>query len=315
MALTNMRAAPGFVIAVLGLAVALVGQQVQINPRSRTAEVTGDGPAAPDLRADTSLVLIPVAVTDEINRPITGLERENFRLLEDKVPQTISSFAMEDEPVALCLVFDASGSMGDALKEARQAASYFFRESNPGDQFCLVEFSDSPRLTVPLTDDPAHIRTELLMTKAKGSTALIDGVILGLQQLRKSKLSRRALVLVSDGGDNRSRYTASELHNIIRESDSLIFSIAVAGSDYDPGFMQRIAEDTGGRLFVAQSVSIVDVAKKIVIELRNRYILGYSSTNPARDGKFRKVEVQLKPPRGLPPLKAQWRRGYYAPQN
>jgi VWFA-related protein len=222
---------------------------------------------------------------------------------------------MEDEPIAICLVFDASSSMGGTLRQARQAALLFFHEANPGDEFCLVEFNDSPHLGVPLTDDPRNIRTELMMTRAKGSTALVDGVILGIHELKKSKLTRKAIVLVSDGGDNHSRYTPRELQSIVKESEALIFSIAVLGSDYDPAFLRGLADQTGGRMFIAAQVSVAEVAAKIIIELRNRYVLGYSPTNPARDGQYRKVELKLKPPRGLPKLNAHWRRGYYARQN
>lgn len=294
----------------------VLAQQVNIEPRAnRQQQPADEAPPAPDIRSDATLILIPIAVTDELNRPVTGLEREHFQLLEDKIEQKITSFAMEDEPIAICLVFDASGSMGGALREARTAAIEFFREANQGDEFCMVEFNDSPKLTVPLTARPQDIRSELLTTKAKGSTAIIDGVILGIHELKKSKLGRRAIVLVSDGGDNRSRYTYSELNNILRESDVLIFAIGVQGSDYDPGFLNHVAQETGGRLFVARFVAIKEVAAKIIIELRNRYIVGYTPSNTERDGKYRRVEVKLRPPRGLPKLKAQWRRGYYARQD
>ena len=306
---------PGTAIAV-ALGFTLFAQQVQIQPRAprKGTEPEQEAPT-PDIRSDSTLVLIPVAVTDELNRPITGLEAENFQVFEDKVEQKISSFAMEDEPIALCLVFDTSGSMGGTLGQSRAAAVEFFRLANPEDQFCLVEFSDSPRVAVPLTSTPSTIRTELLFTKSRGSTAVVDGVILGLHELKKSKLARKAIVLVSDGGDNHSRYTPRELQNIVRESDALIFSIGILGSDYDPGFLKGLAEETGGRLFVARQVSLPELADKITIELRNRYVLGYTPANSTRDGQYRKVEVKLKPPRGLPKLKAQWRRGYYSRQD
>lgn len=298
--------------------VCLLWGQATIDPRPRPASKPDSLPH-PDLRVDTTLVLVPVSVNDPLNRPITGLEKENFRIYEDKVEQTIVSFSSEDEPIAVGLVFDTSGSMGDKLKRSRMAASQFFRFADPHDEYFLVEFDNSPRLEVPLTRDTGTIENQLTFSRSHGSTALLDAIYLALHEMKKSKMNKKALLIISDGGDNHSRYTVSEVNSVVRESDVLIYSIGVFGGGDSPeeaggpGLLSKISEQTGGRLFEARAVELPDIAKSIGIELRNRYVLGYSPKNTVRDGKYRQVNVRMAPPRGLPPLKAHWRMGYYAP--
>lgn len=308
--------------AAVGLAMCwtgtLAGQQVKTEPRPRPAPKQ-EAPARANIRVDTTLILVPVTVNDPLNRPVSGLERENFRLFEDKVPQPITQFAMDDAPVAVGLVFDTSGSMGDKLQRSRLAAMQFFRIANPEDEFFLVEFDSAPRLRVPLTSDTGTIENELVFSKSKGSTALLDAVYLALHEMKRSKKNKKALLIISDGGDNHSRYSPKEVTNVVRESDVLIYSIGVFGGgttseEYGgSGLLSKISEQTGGRLFEANPMELPDVAKKIGIELRNRYILGYSPQNQARDGKYHRITVQVVPPRGLPKLSAHWRLGYNAP--
>ena len=302
----------------MGLAAALAGQ-VKIEQRPRPAPKQEAPGRVPNIRVDTTLILVPVTVNDPLNRPVSGLEKENFRVFEDKVPQPITQFAMDDEAVAVCLVFDTSGSMGDKLKRSRAAAREFFRIANPEDEFCLVEFDSAPKLRVPLTSDTGSIENELLFSKSKGSTALLDAVYLALHEMKRSKKNKKALLIISDGGDNHSRYTAKEVANVIVESDVLIYSIGVFGGASSPeeyggaGMLNKISEQTGGRLLEADARELPDIAKKIGIELRNRYILGYSPRNQVRDGKYHRITVQVVPPRGLPKLHAHWRLGYTAP--
>jgi VWFA-related protein len=310
-----------FVATVVGLAIGLAGTlagQVKIEQRPRPApkkEASGRA----DIRVDTTLILVPVTVNDPLNRPVSGLERENFRVFEDKLPQPITQFAMDDEPVAVCLVFDTSGSMGDKLQRSRAAAREFFRIANPEDEFCLVEFDNAPNLRVPLTSDTGSIENELLFSKSHGSTALLDAVYMSLHEMKRSKKNKKALLIISDGGDNHSRYTQKEVNSVVRESDVLIYSIGVFGGGTSPeemggaGLLSKISEQTGGRLLEADAAELPDIARKIGIELRNRYILGYSPQNQVRDGKYHRITVQIVPPRGLPKLSAHWRLGYNAP--
>jgi VWFA-related protein len=302
--------------------VTLHGQQVEITPRPKAPSKKSETHPSPNLRVDTNLVLIPVSVSDPLNRPVTGLERENFRLYEDKKEQKITAFSMEDEPVAVGLVFDTSGSMGDKLGRSRMAARTFFRTSNPEDEFFLVEFDSSPRLEVPLTSNTGTIENQLVFTKSKGSTALLDGLMLALHEIRKSKKNKKALLVISDGGDNNSRYTETEIKGVLSESDCLVYAIGVFEANLSgrtpeeiggSGLLGKIAEETGGRLYPANPQELPDIAQKIGVDLRNRYVLGYSPANQERDGRYRRVQVVLVPPRGLPPLRAHWRVGYYAP--
>jgi len=295
------------------------GQDVSITPRPKLAPK--EEPTHPaNIRVNTNLVLIPVSVNDPLNRPVSGLEKENFRVYDDRVLQTISTFAMDDEAIAAGLVFDTSGSMGDKLKRSRMAAAEFFKISDQEDEFFLVEFDSKPRLVVPLTRETGTIEEQLTFSKSKGSTALLDAIYMALQEMRKSKKNKRTLLIISDGGDNNSRYSVKEVKDLIQESDVLIYAIGVFGGGSTPEeaggpeLLAHIAEQTGGRMFFADPQDLPDVAKKIGIELRNRYILGYSPENQVRDGKYHHVEVKIVPPHGLPRLQAHWRVGYNAPE-
>ena len=304
---------------------ALVGTrgQVALKPPPGAGEPREGARPAATLRVDTKLVLVPVSVYDPSNHPVTGLEKEHFRLFDDHVEQTVTHFAMDDEAVAVGLVLDTSGSMGPKLRRSRQAAAMFFQTANPEDEFFLVEFNDQPRLMVPLTNDTEQIENRLLFTESRGRTALLDAVMLSLHEVKKSSKKRKALLIISDGGDNCSRYSEGELRNRVRESDVLIYAIGVFepyGSrgrtpeeSAGPGLLTDIAEQTGGRHFPADTFELPDIAAKIGIELRNRYVLGYSPTDLQRDGRYHRVQVKLVPPHGLPPLRASWRLGYYAP--
>jgi VWFA-related protein len=308
----------GFAVALALLVPLAFRAQVTITPRPKPAPKEETQRPA-NIRVETHLVLIPVSVNDPLNRPVSGLEKENFRVYDDKVEQTISQFAMDDESIAAGLVFDTSGSMGDKLRMSRMAARVFFHIADRDDEFFLVEFDSAPHLRVPLTSDTGAIEQELLFSKSKGSTSLLDAIYLALQEMRKSKKNKKALLLITDGGDNNSRYSVTEVRKLIAESDVLIYAIGVFGGgsspeeSYGPELLAKIAESTGGRMFVANSAELPDMARKIGIELRNRYILGFQPTSQVRDGKYHHVLVKVVPPRGLPHLQAHWRTGYNAP--
>jgi len=314
--MTTPRSIP-FTMALALAAVALSGQgPVQPRPKKAAPE---EARQQATIRVDTSLILVPVSVNDPLNRPVTGLERENFRIFEDKVEQKISQFAMDDEPVAVGLVFDTSGSMGSKLQRSRLAAVQFFKTASAEDEFFLVEFDNSPRLEVPLTRDTGTIESQLTFSRSHGSTALLDAIYMALHEMRRSKRNKKALLIISDGGDNHSRYSVGEVRNLVRESDVLIYSIGVFGGGSTmeeaggPALLASISEQTGGRMFEANPVELPDIALKIGVELRNRYVIGYSPQNQAHDGKYHHIQVQVVPPRGLRQLRAHWRTGYNAP--
>lgn len=333
-----MRALNRLIIPILGLALLPEGNggaqvvptpqgpepRVSIEPRVKTREAAEAAGPRSNLRVDSTLVLIPVTVTDPLNRFVTGLDREHFKLEEDKVAQDISHFASEDAALSVGLVFDTSGSMGSKLQKSRQAAAQFFKTSNPDDEFFLVQFNDRPDLSMPFTTNTEDIQTRMTFTQSKGRTALLDAVYLALHEMKKARNPRKALLILSDGGDNSSRYTESEIKNLVREADVQIYAIGIfepmagrgrtAEEMAGPGLLSEIAEQTGGRHYPVDNINdLPDIAAKIGIELRNQYVLGYTPTNKERDGKYRRVKVKLVQPRGLPPLRAFWRLGYYAP--
>jgi Ca-activated chloride channel family protein len=312
-----------------GLVVCALGQQdgPGITPRvharnGETAETVVDRHA--NIRIDTTLVLIPCTVTDPMGRFVTGLEKENFKLTEDKIEQEIKQLSSDDAPLSVGIVFDTSGSMGDKLNKSRQAVAQFMRTANPEDEFFLIQFNDRPELMVPFTPATEEIQNRLVFTQSKGRTAMLDGVYMAMNQMKKARNPRKAILIISDGGDNSSRYTESEVKNAVREADVQIYAIGIfepmssRGRTPEelsgPSLLGEITEQTGGRHFAVDNLAeLPDVAAKIGIELRNEYVLGYTPKNLARDGKYRRVQVRLVKTTGLPQLKAIFRTGYYAP--
>jgi len=319
-----LRKIIGLAISFVLLAPLALRGQVSIQPRPKPTPPEETKPKA-NIRVDTNMVLVPVTVCNPYNQPVTGLEKEHFKIFDDKVEQTITQFSMDDEPVAVGLVFDVSGSMGNKLRESRQAAAEFFKTANREDEFFMVEFADQPRLVSPMGSSVEEIQNQLTFSPSKGRTALLDAVFLAMHEMKKSQKNRKALLIISDGGDNASRYTESELRNLVRESDVMIYAIGVYESaanrsrtpeeQMGPGLLNDLCEQTGGRHFPADISELPDVAAKIGVELRNRYVLGYIPTDQQHDGRYHPVVVKVIPPHGLPPLHAYWRRGYYAPSN
>jgi Ca-activated chloride channel family protein len=289
-------------------------------PGKVAAEATSHRDA--HIRVDVNLVQIPMTVTDPMNRLVTGLEKENFVVYDDNVGQTIKYFSSEDAPLTIGVVFDLSGSMSSKFVRARKALTEFLRTSNPQDEFFVVGFNDRPSIIVDYTSDPDDVEARMVMLKPENRTALIDAVYLGIDHLRQAKYERKALLIISDGGDNRSRYTESELRRVVRESDVQIYSIGIFDNyaptteeQLGPTLLKEITEMTGGRAFdVGADVSdLQDIAGRISAELRNQYVIGYTPSDVKHDGNWRKLKVRLVPPPGLPLLTVHARQGYYAP--
>jgi len=310
-------------LVVLGALSADDHEKVQIQPRAKPSGKTAPAPRS-NIRVDTTLVQIPVTVTDPLNRFVTGLEVENFRVFEDKVEQKLVQFSNEDAPLAIGVVFDCSGSMGNKMDKARQAVSQFFKTANPEDEFFLVSFNDNPTLVIGFTSNTEEILNKLTFTQSKGKTALLDGIYMAMNEMKKAKNPRKALLVISDGGDNNSRFTEGEIKNRVKEADVQVYAIGIyepvsargrtAEELSGPSLLTEVAELTGGRQFPVENLNeLPDIATKIGIELRNQYVLFYSPTNQERDGKYRRVKVTLVQPKGLPPLRPFWRTGYYAP--
>jgi Ca-activated chloride channel homolog len=297
--------------------------QVDILPRPRPAEKKEILPRA-DIRVDTNLVLIPVTVTDPMNRFVTGLDKENFKIFDEKKEQVLTQFSSEDAPLSVGVIFDCSGSMGHKLEKSRLAVTQFFKTANPDDEFFLVQFNDTASLIQPFTRNLEEIQNRLTFTQSKGQTALLDAIYLGLHEMKKGHNARKALLLISDGGDNNSRYTEGEIKNLVREADVQIYAIGIyeAGAGRSrtpeeaagPALLTEVAEQTGGRQYSVDNLNeLPDIAAKIGVELRNQYILGYIPQNQPRDGKYHHVKVTLVQPHNMPVLRAFFRQGYYAP--
>lgn len=307
----------GFLLFFGVSALSMLVAQTGIDPWSRTM----NGPSGSNIRVNKDLVLVPVSIVDEQNRPVTGLEAKNFRVFDNKVEQIISTLSMDDGPMAVGLVFDTSGSMGKEISRSRMAAKAFFETANPEDEFLLVEFNDHALLSVPLSNDTWQIETRLASTESKGNTALLDAIYLALTEIKKSKKGRKALLVISDGGDNHSRYTRRELAKLVPESEVLIYVIGIfAPIEFlnpeelpGPRLLEWIAEQSGGKLYTGDVWQLPDIAKQIGVELRNRYVLGFSPINQERDGRYHNVQVKIVRTHGLPGMFVSWRRGYYAP--
>ena len=276
------------------------------------------------LRVDVELALVNVVVTDPYNRLVTGLDTDNFRVFENNVEQEITTFSSEDVPISIGVIFDCSGSMSNKLGKAREAALEFFKTANPEDEFFLVSFNERAELTSSFTSSVEDLQTRLMLTSSKGRTALLDAIYLGLSQMRGAHNAKRALLILSDGGDNHSRYQESDIKRLVKEADTQLYAIGIFDplENRDrtfeelngPSLLSEITEMTGGRVFAASNLNeLPDIAAKIGLELRNQYILGYRPSNKTRDGRWRKIKIKLRAPRGLPPLSVYSKTGYYAP--
>jgi Ca-activated chloride channel family protein len=334
---------------VVGLALALTfsrhaaAQEDQLNkvhvepPPSSNAPTTGaptgaqapaqSGPGAlrvrpgSFIRMNVDMVLIPVTVTDPMNRLVTGLEKTDFQIYENNKEQSIRTFAAEDAPVSIGIIFDLSGSMTSKLLRAKEAILQFAKTANPQDEFFVIGFNDRPELIEDFTASIEDIQARLATVRAGHRTALLDAIYFGVQKMRDARHERKALLVVSDGGDNRSRYTEGEVRAEVREADVEIYSIGIFDpyaptpeERTGPQLLADISEVTGGRLFRVEDIDeLGDIAEKISTELRNQYVIGYRPQDLSRDGKWRKVKVKVNPPPGLPPLTVYARTGYYAP--
>jgi VWFA-related protein len=301
------------------------GPLVSITPRVRTEPVANYAayPHA-DLRVDVPLILIPVHVTTSLGTSVTDLRQENFRVFEDGVEQPVTNFAKEDAPVSIGMVFDSSGSMHTKIHKSSEAAAAFFKTANPEDEFFLVEFNDRPKLSVPFTRDSDEIYNRIAHVRAVGRTSLLDAIHMALAQMKHAHNLRKAIIIFSDGGDNRSRFTEREVKEAMFESDVQVYAMGIFDLTDSrkltreelngPQLLTDLAEETGGKHFPVDHLDdLPKVCDRIGNELRNQYLLGYMSANTARDGRYRQIKVLLTNTGSRPQLKPFYRQGYYAP--
>jgi Ca-activated chloride channel homolog len=275
------------------------------------------------IKMNVEMTLVNVSVTDSLSNSVTWLDKENFKVYEDGVEQEISTFSSEDVPISIGLIFDMSGSMANKFDRARQAAVQFLHTANPRDEFFLVRFNDRTEPASPFTSSIEELESRVMFTAAGGRTALFDAVYLGLDQIRSAHNGRRALLIISDGGDNHSLYNEADIRNFLKESDCQLYAMGIfdrhhisrkSEERYGWSLLSELVEMTGGHVFpVSKLTDLPDIASKIGMELRNQYVLGYKPQDTRHNRAWRKIIVKLNAPKGLPPVKVYARSGYYAP--
>lgn len=291
-------------------------------------------PRAATFRTSTQMVLVPVMVTDRDGKSITGLKPKDFNIFDNQSQQQIVSFGTEDVPVSAGLVLDASGSMQTSLGAAKESARAFVRTANPEDEFVLLTVSTLPGGS-EFTNDTAELEENIALTRPGGLTALIDTVYLGLNQMRKAHNPQRALVVLSDGMDNHSRYSKGELLRVALEADVQIYAIIIdngvgslsagtvpfrpsmiskpgdqAAQRQGPSLLEELADKTGGLYFHARSDSQAKEAMlKAAQAIRSEYVIGYQVADSGESGKWHRVRVKTT----VPKVNVHARSGYYAP--
>jgi VWFA-related protein len=301
---------------------------ISVRPDVRAASVIDTESHEAHLRVDASLVLIPVQISTPMGEPVTDLAKENFRVFEDGVEQKISHFAKDDAPISIGIVFDSSGSMQNKMRKSLEAASTFFKTANPGDEFFLVDFNERPKLAVGFTTDSGELYRRISHTRPFGRTSLFDAIDLAVRQMKKAKNERKAIVIVSDGGDNRSRLTYHAVKNLMLEAGVLLYSMGIFDPSDSPklpreeregpGLLDDLTEITGGRNYRVDNLDdLPGISARIGLQLRNQYVIGYTPANDGRDGKYRRVKLAVVHPEGVETgneaLRVQYRTGYYAP--
>jgi len=261
------------------------------------------------ISVDVDIVLIPTTVTNDAGQYVGGLEQQHFQVIEDKIEQQIVYFSTEDTPMSLGIVLDSSGSMSPILTQARRNGSACTNTGDKDDEYFLIVFADKLKLNTDFTTDLQKLRTQLLTVKASGSTALYDAIYAGLAKVRAGTHPRKALVVVSDGYDNHSRYSGKNLREAVKETDVQLYLIGNEGD----GALRTLAESTGGRSLSprTRNYELGNICNEIVKNLKNQYLIGYRSTNENKDGKWRNVRVKVNAPAGIK-LNVRSRTGYYA---
>ncbi len=274
---------------------------------------------------NSDLITLTVTVTDMYGRFVTGLGKNAFNIFDDKQQQEISFFSDEDAPVSLGVIFDVSGSMsGEKISRAREALSRFIDTSHTSDEYFLIGFNSRAQLLLDRTRDSNALMDKLTFVPTKGQTALYDACYLGVEKVTRGTHQKRAVLLISDGQDNSSRYTFSELRRLLKESDVIIYAVGILSGHDDTSslgmggrsILDELSGVSGGKAFFPSTAAEMnDTFERIALELRNQYSIGYRPSNFTSDGKWHKIKVKVDPPRGLPRLFVRSKEGYYAITN
>jgi Ca-activated chloride channel family protein len=274
------------------------------------------------IKVKTDLVTLTLTVTDLYGRYVSGLDKKAFTVIDNNEEQEITYFSDADAPISIGILFDVSGSMSrEKIAKSRKALEKFINTSHPGDEYSLISFNDRAKLLLDRTRDGESLIQKLTLVEAKGNTALYDAVYLGVERVTRGTRQKKALLVISDGQDNSSRYNFKEVRRTMKESDVVIYGVGILdGRDtgsmegmQGQAFLDELASVTGGKSFYPQTdIELDEIFERIALELRHQYSIGYTPKDFAPDGKWHKVKTKVKPPRGLPRLTVRSREGYYA---
>ena len=298
--------------------------QAQAPPTPAPAQQQGREAGDTEI-VNTDLITLTVTVTDTYGRYVSGLDKKAFKVFEDKVEQEIEYFSDDDAPVSVGVIFDVSGSMsGDKIRKAREALSRFIETSHGSDEYFLIAFNSRAQLLMDKTRDGDAVLNKLTFVETRANTALYDACYLGVEKVTRGAHPKRAILLISDGQDNNSRYTFSEVRRLLKESDVVLYSVGILGGN-DPGsslgmegqaILEELSAVSGGKAFFPNTSAEMDeLFERIALELRHQYSIGYRPKAFTNDGKWHKLKVKVTPPRGLPRLFVRSREGYYAVTN
>ncbi|MEJ7847613.1 MAG: VWA domain-containing protein [Pyrinomonadaceae bacterium] len=302
-------------LAVLFMSLSASAQQAQPTPPDE------EDPTQP-IKVKTDLVTLTLTVTDLYGRYVSGLTKNAFSIFDNNQEQEITFFSDSDAPVSVGILFDVSGSMsGEKIAKAQSALRRFINSSHPNDEYFLIAFSNRAQLLLDRTRDGEALLQKLTLVSTKGNTALYDAVYLGLERVTRGAHQKRALLIISDGQDNASRYNFGEVRRLMKESDVVTYSVGIVGGGdsssalgmQGQAFLDELSSVTGGKSFYPSSdIEMDEIFERIALELRHQYSIGYTPTDFRLDGKWRKVKTKVKPPRGLPRLTVRGREGYFA---
>jgi len=279
------------------------------------------------LSVDVELVQLPISVLDAKGRPVDGLAKDNFQIFEDNTLQQIKLFQHEDIPLSLGLVIDNSGSMRNKRERVNSAALSFVRESNPEDETFIVNFDDSAYLEQDFTGSIGDLIDALDNLDTRGETALYDAVYLSVDHVKSGKKDKKAILLISDGEDNVSKYGLNKVIEVLRESKVTLYAIGLLEDNDQRGGLfkkppskkakenlENFAQITGGQAYFPKSLDEVEeLVKDIAHDLRNHYTIGYTPTNRKLDGSWREIRVKVNPPKNVTKVTVRSKQGYYAP--
>jgi Ca-activated chloride channel family protein len=309
--------------------------QAQDTPQSKAEPAAASKPSPtpiPEPRKDnggpvkiqTDLVTVTLTVQDLYGRYVSGLTKKAFSVTDNNVEQEIVFFSDADAPASIGIIFDVSGSMsGEKIEKSKKALDHFLKTCHPSDEYSLIAFNQQVQLVLDRTRDADAVLSKLSLVQTRGNTALYDAVYLGVDRVVHGAHPKRALIIISDGQDNSSRYNLNEVRRLLKETDVVIYAVGINDKDADSmlgmqgqAYLDELTSLTGGKAFFPQSdVELDEIFERIALELRHQYSIGYLPKDFRPDGKWRKLKVKVNPPRGMPHLTVRSRDGYYSLPN